>query len=120
MAADALAETILSSHGGGGNWEAAFILAGKTLDALGEAEECHCLPVLLHFFWNWLDMLGLRPEVLPPLTAGAQRWLAVVEGLDPRQLFRYTLDTVSLGQLKAALTLLLTEALGRRLSTWDW
>jgi DNA repair protein RecO (recombination protein O) len=120
MAADALAETILHSHGGGGNWKAAFTLAGGTLDALEEAADRQCLPILLHFFWNWLDTLGLRPEVLPPLNAGARRWLASVEDLEPRLLPRYTLDTASLGQLKAALTLLLTEALGRRLSTWDW
>jgi DNA repair protein RecO (recombination protein O) len=120
MAADALAETILASHGGGGNWEAAFTLAGGTLDALEGAEERHCLPVLLHFFWNWLDILGLRPESPPPLDTGARRWLAVTEDLDPRQVFRYTPDAASLGQLKAALISLLTEALGRRLSTWDW
>ncbi|MDR1100566.1 MAG: recombination protein O N-terminal domain-containing protein, partial [Treponema sp.] len=30
MAADALAETILNSHGGGGNWKTAFALAGGT------------------------------------------------------------------------------------------
>jgi DNA repair protein RecO (recombination protein O) len=120
MAADALAETILASHGGGGNWEAAFTLAGNTLDALEGAEDRHCLPILLRFFWNWLDILGLRPETLPPLDAGAGRWLAAAENLDLRQLCRYTLDPASLGRLKTALTLLLTEALGRRLPTWDW
>jgi hypothetical protein len=120
MAADALAETVLHSHGGGGNWEAAFALTGGTLDALAEAEDRQCLPILLHFFWNWLDTLGLRPEALPPLNAGTRRWLAAVEDLEARHLSRYTLDAASLGQLKAALTLLLAEALGRRLSTWDW
>jgi DNA repair protein RecO (recombination protein O) len=120
MAADALAETILASHGGGGNWEAAFSLAGKSLDALEGADDANCLRVLVHFFWNWLDILGLRPEALPPLSAGAERWLAAAEDLDPRQLFRYTLAPASLTELKTALTLLLTEALGRRLPTWDW
>jgi DNA repair protein RecO (recombination protein O) len=120
MAADALAETILASHGGGGNWEAAFTLAGKSLDALEGADDTNCLRVLVHFFWNWLDILGLRPESLPPLSAGAGRWLAAVEDLDPRQLFRYTLDPASLGRLKAVLTSILADALGRRLPTWDW
>jgi DNA repair protein RecO (recombination protein O) len=120
MAADALAETILKSHGGGGNWEAAFSLAGGALDALETAEDRHCLPILLHFFWNWLDLLGLRPEAPLPLDDGARNWLAAVEHLDPRQLFRYTLAESSLGRLKAALTALLAEALGWRLSTWDW
>jgi DNA repair protein RecO (recombination protein O) len=120
LAADALAETILASHGGGGNWEAAFTLAGGSLDALEGAEDQHCLPIILHFFWNWLDILGLRPESPPPLDAGARRWLVVTENLDPRQIFRYTLDAASLGQLKVALTSLLAEVLGRRLPTWDW
>jgi hypothetical protein len=43
-----------------------------------------------------------------------------VEILDPRQLSRHTLVHASLGQLKIALTLILTEVLGRWLSTWDW
>jgi DNA repair protein RecO (recombination protein O) len=120
MAADALAETILKSHGGGGNWGAAFSLAGGSLDALEAAGERHCLPILLHFFWNWLDILGLRPESPLPLDAGARNWLAAVENLEPRQLLRYNLDGASLGRLKASLTSLLTEALGRRLATWDW
>jgi DNA repair protein RecO (recombination protein O) len=118
MAADALAETILASHGGGGNWETAFALAGKTLNALEGAEDQNCLPVLLHFFWNWLDILGLRPETLPPLHPGAQRWLAAAESLDPGKL--PPPDAASLGQLKARITAILTEALGRRLATWDW
>jgi DNA repair protein RecO (recombination protein O) len=120
MAADALAETVLAFHGGGGNWDAAFTLAGSVLDALEEADDPNCLRVLVHFFWNWLDILGLRPERLPPLDPGARRWLAAVENLDPRQLSRYGLDAASLNRLKAALTLLLAEALGRRLPTWEW
>jgi DNA repair protein RecO (recombination protein O) len=120
LAADGLADTILNSHGGGGNWQAAFALAGGSLDALAEAEGRHCLPILLHFFWNWLDILGNRPEVLPPLDSGGQRWLAAVEGLEPRQIPRYTLDRASLDRLKSVLCSLLAEALGRRLITWDW
>jgi hypothetical protein len=120
MAADALAETILNSHGGGGNWKTAFALAGGTLDALEAAEDRHCLPIILQFFWNWLDILGLRPESLPPLNPGARRWLAVVEELEPGQVCRYSLDTASLAQTRTALTAILAEALGRRLATWDW
>jgi DNA repair protein RecO (recombination protein O) len=120
MAANAVAETILASHGGGGNWESAFTLCAKTLDALEKAEERHCVPVLLHFFWNWLDILGLRPETLPPVSPGAEKWLAVVKDLDPGQLFRYSLDTASLGRLRSRLTAILAEALGKRLATWDW
>jgi DNA repair protein RecO (recombination protein O) len=120
MAADALAETILASHGGGGNWETAFTLAGGTLDALETADDRQCLPALLHFFWNWLDILGLRPETLPPLDPGARRWLAAVEALAPGEVCRYSLDTASLARIRAVFIELLTEALGRRLPTWDW
>jgi DNA repair protein RecO (recombination protein O) len=120
MAADAMAETILSSHGGGGNWQTAFTLSCQTLDALEGADEQTCLRILVHFLWNWLDILGSRPETLPPLDPGARRWLALVEDLDPRQLPRYSLDSASLDQLKARITSILAEALGKRLATWDW
>jgi DNA repair protein RecO (recombination protein O) len=63
MAADAVAETILASHGGGGHWEAALALAESSLDALeGAAEEC-CGRLLTHFLWQWAGFLGLRPEL---------------------------------------------------------
>jgi DNA repair protein RecO (recombination protein O) len=61
MAADAVAETLLASHGGGGNWDHALDLAGKTLDALEEADEKTCPRLLIHFLWNWAHRLGVRP-----------------------------------------------------------
>ena len=62
MAADALAETILASHGGGGNWEAALSLAESALDALEAADAETCLRIVLWFLWQWADFLGLRPD----------------------------------------------------------
>ncbi|GHV41430.1 recombinase RecO [Spirochaetia bacterium] len=185
MAADALADTILASHGGGGNWEEALSLADSSLDALENADETLCVRIFIHFLWNWANILGLRPDPgrcgscgenfaasrdreasareagsdglswydqqegvflcsscagrtagntggenhsaanggsrgLLPLNAGARRWLSTVEGLNPPQLARYSLDAASLGQAKAVLTAIMAGILGKRLGTWDW
>lgn len=63
MAADAAAETILASHGGGGNWDTALSLAERILDALETADEESCARLLVYFFWQWAGLLGLRPEL---------------------------------------------------------
>ena len=62
IAADAVAETILASHGGGGNWGRALSLAQEALDALAAADEETCARIVLWFLWQWTDFLGLRPE----------------------------------------------------------
>jgi len=62
MSADAVAETILASHGGGGNWGRALFLAQAALDALEAAGEETCARIVLWFLWQWVDFLGLRPE----------------------------------------------------------
>jgi DNA repair protein RecO (recombination protein O) len=62
MAADALAETILASHGGGGNWAGVLSLAEASLDAMTIADSETCARLLLQFMWQWADFLGLRPE----------------------------------------------------------
>jgi DNA repair protein RecO (recombination protein O) len=62
MSADAVAETILSSHGGGGNWGRALSIAQAALDALEAADEETCNRIVLWFLWQWTDFLGLRPE----------------------------------------------------------
>ena len=61
MTAGAIAETILSSHGGGGEWAEALELAVKTLDALENANEELCGRLLIHFLWRWAHLLGIRP-----------------------------------------------------------
>jgi DNA repair protein RecO (recombination protein O) len=63
LGADALAETILATHAGGGGWDTALALAAKTLDCLENADEKTCSPILLHFFWAWAGFLGVRPDV---------------------------------------------------------
>jgi DNA repair protein RecO (recombination protein O) len=62
MAADAVAETVLASHGGGGNWSGALLLAETALDALSSADSDTCTRILLWFLWQWAGFLGLRPE----------------------------------------------------------
>jgi DNA repair protein RecO (recombination protein O) len=62
MAADAVAETVLASHGGGGNWPGALALTEAALDALAEADSGTCARILLWFLWQWVEFLGLRPE----------------------------------------------------------
>jgi DNA repair protein RecO (recombination protein O) len=63
MAADAVADTILASHGGGGGWETALSLAGASLDALAEADEGAAARIFTQFLWNWAAFLGLRPSL---------------------------------------------------------
>jgi DNA repair protein RecO (recombination protein O) len=157
VAASAVLETILASHGGGGAWGRALELAGGALDALEGADEKTCGRVLIHFLWNWADVLGVRPDIktcascaceaepdevllfspgegmffCPPCSGaagdenlfavgpGARRWLLAVQDLDASALSRLTLDEVSRGQAKALVTAILSEALGKRLSSWD-
>ena len=63
MTADAIAETILESHGGGGNWETVLSLAEPVLDALEEADEEFCSRIFFYFLWRWADFLGIQPEL---------------------------------------------------------
>jgi DNA repair protein RecO (recombination protein O) len=137
-AAAAIAETILSAFGGGGNWEGAFRLADASLGALETADEPCCIRIFIHFLWNWADILGVRPDTEEQeaiagespengspwdqvfLGPGARRWLTAVQDLDPSLLARYTLDEASVRQARAFVTAVLMEALGRRLKTWDF
>ena len=63
MAAGGVAETILSSHGGGGDWGFALRLAAATLDTLENANEEMCARLLAHFLWRWADLLGIQPDL---------------------------------------------------------
>jgi DNA repair protein RecO (recombination protein O) len=166
MAADAIADTILAAHGGGGNWREALSLTDSGLDALENAGEDLCVRIFIHFLWNWANILGLRPDIglcgscgrltnagkadpdgllwydqregnflCPscandafgsvnqgrlPLNAGGRRWLVAVENLDPAQLGRYSLDQVSLGQVRRVVTAIMAEILGKHLTTWNF
>jgi DNA repair protein RecO (recombination protein O) len=63
VTADAVAETILASHGGGGQWEEALALAESALDTLENAGGELCGLLLVHFLWRWAGFLGIRPEL---------------------------------------------------------
>jgi DNA repair protein RecO (recombination protein O) len=63
MAAFSLAETVLASHGGGGNWAEALSLIDGTLDALETADEKTGSRLGIHFLWNWAELLGIRPPL---------------------------------------------------------
>lgn len=63
MAAGALAETILASHGGGGSWTEALDLANGTLDALDAGTENTILGTILRFLLLWAELLGAVPEL---------------------------------------------------------
>ena len=62
MTADAAAETVLSSQGGGGYWEAAVKLVETVLDALDEADPAACSLLGVYFLWHWARILGIRPD----------------------------------------------------------
>jgi len=63
MAACAVAETILSTHAGGGDWSEALHLAISTLDAMEDANEELCERLLIHFLWRWSGFLGIQPHI---------------------------------------------------------
>jgi len=63
MAAAAVAETILSSHGGGGDWGTAMQLAVSALDTIESANEELCGRLLVHFLWRWAHFLGIQPHL---------------------------------------------------------
>jgi len=63
MAAAGVAETVLYTHGGGGDWGSALKLAVSTLDALENANEELCERSLVHFLWRWAHFLGIQPHI---------------------------------------------------------
>jgi DNA repair protein RecO (recombination protein O) len=63
IAASALAETVLETRGGGGDWADALSLTDNALDALEGADEAACRRALIYFLWNWAEILGQRPEL---------------------------------------------------------
>jgi len=63
MTASAVAETILSSHGGGGDWETALNMAIETLDTLETANEELCKRLLVYYLWRWSGFLGIQPHL---------------------------------------------------------
>ena len=165
ISADALAETILASHGVGGNWGEALALAEAVLDTMEKAGEELCGRLLVYFLWRWAAFQGIQPDLESCVFCGAsvpdgplwyspreggmlcaacaghgepsgfdgdlaagglfqtgpgcRRWLAAVGPLAPSALGRFTMDNKSLGEAKALTAAILTEALGKRLKSWD-
>ncbi|MCL2608414.1 MAG: DNA repair protein RecO C-terminal domain-containing protein [Treponema sp.] len=70
-AADAVCETVLASHGGGGSWQSALDLAETALDGIARAEDRQCRPLFLRFLWQWADFLGIRPDFSRCSSCGA-------------------------------------------------
>jgi len=63
MVADAVAETILASHGSGGSWTMAVELACSVLDALDNADPGTCTRMGIYFLWHWARILGVKPDL---------------------------------------------------------
>jgi len=85
MAAGAVAETILCTHGGGGDWGTAMKLAVSALDALEGANEELCPRLLVHFLWRWAHFLGIQPHIEECAACGdradgAPLWFSASEG----------------------------------------
>ena len=154
MAAAAMTDTVLASHGGGGNWEEALSLVETGLEALAEAAGGTVSRIFTQFLWNWAGFLGLRPDLearggrsceapadelvwfdrlegefyrgsgsgdrFLPLNPGARRWLLAAQNLEPARLVRFTADSASLAQAKAAATALMAGILGKELASWNF
>jgi DNA repair protein RecO (recombination protein O) len=105
MAASAIAETILASHGGGGGWSEALSLAEKALDTLETADEEKCERIFIRFLWRWTEFLGIQPEI------GVRQ---------VRQGQSSTITGKSLADDKALVTGIMAEAIGKRLASWEW
>lgn len=63
MAGSTLLEIVLASQGGGGSWEEAFTLTTETIETLNTISEPDIPSLVTYFFWNWLKLLGLLPEL---------------------------------------------------------
>lgn len=60
FAAQAVAETVIASHGGGGSGEEAIGIVSASLDALETADADACRPAFIRFLWKWAEHLGVR------------------------------------------------------------
>jgi len=127
MRAAALCETVLACKGGGCNWPEALNFANASLDALENAGKKLSQRIILHFLWNWAEILGVRPDFSPAegqgnlytMNPGALRWLKTIESLEPSDLERYDADETSLSYAKTLCIEILSSALGRKLKSWQ-
>jgi len=132
MTAGAVAETVLASQGGGGNWEEAVKLAESVLDALEASDPPSCSRIGLYFLWHWAQILGVRPELNVSfshsrLENGALALLKTIETTTPAALKSETGISLNVNlqdvhlfeQATAFAQAILAETLGKRLPTWD-
>ncbi|MCL2067317.1 MAG: DNA repair protein RecO [Treponema sp.] len=85
MAGDAVAETILAAHGGGGNWAASLHLAEEVLDVIENSNEELCSLALVYFLWSWAGLLGVQPQLERCAACGGEAaagllWYSTGEG----------------------------------------
>jgi hypothetical protein len=111
MAADEIAKTILA--GLGNSFDDALQTADESLDALENAADIQITPLLVHFWWRWAAILGIRPALdrlgdsldyqhrRPPLGDGAATWLATAGNLPPSQIGCFPLDQSALAEAAA-------------------
>jgi DNA repair protein RecO (recombination protein O) len=109
MAADEIAKTVLT--GIGGSFDDALRTTNESLDALENAADIQITPILVHFWWRWAAILGVRPAFdrlgdslgyrLPPLGENAAKWLASTGNLPPSQTARFPIDQNSLAEAAA-------------------
>jgi len=128
MAADALAETILASHGGGGGWPESLKLASAVLNALDSADAEASSGLAVYFLWRWAAFLGVKPELddysdTPfRLAPSARLWLRRIESIEPEFLAKAAIRPADASVFEQARTFsqaVLAGVLGKRLSTWD-
>jgi DNA repair protein RecO (recombination protein O) len=100
MAADEIARIALA--GAGDSFSAALQATEESLDTLETAIDTQIRPLLVHFWWRWAAILGVRPDLedpqngpayrLPPLMKDAAAWLALTAPLHPSQIARFPID----------------------------
>ena len=104
MTADEIAKTVLA--GIGGSFDEALQTVEESLNALENAPLSRIRPLLIHFWWRWANVLGIRPGLhdlqegfdpghRPLLGEGAARWLTATATVSPAQTARFTMDAQS-------------------------
>ncbi|MDR2601495.1 MAG: recombination protein O N-terminal domain-containing protein [Spirochaetaceae bacterium] len=123
LTATYISAALLAGCGGGVESSAAFDLANDCLDALKTADDSLCEAVYVYFLWNWLDVLGFRPEggAEKAVYAGVRfpadviRHFKETAALKAKELYSFTPPSrASLSAAKKILRGLLHEASGSR------
>ncbi|MDR0539839.1 MAG: recombination protein O N-terminal domain-containing protein [Spirochaetaceae bacterium] len=124
-----IADALLAGAGGGSECESAFILANAGFDALQTASALLCEKIRVHFLWNWLEILGLRPSpdegfpaenftakktARPLLNTETFRFLTAIGQMPPHELEHIAPGTTSFSQIAAFLNGMWREVLGKR------